>query len=89
MIFHMKRKIFCIALFIVASILHLGCASTLHVASLSREEMISCSEDLTYSDANTKLSLRYRAFVPAASNEKVPLVVFLHGAGQRGDDNVA
>ena len=51
--------------------------------------MISCSEDLTYSDANTKLSLRYRAFVPSASNEKIPLVIFLHGAGQRGDDNVA
>lgn len=89
MIFHMKRKFFCIALFIAASILHLGCASTLQVASLSREKMISCSEDLTYSDTDTQISLRYRAFVPDASNEKVPLVVFLHGAGQRGDDNIA
>ena len=51
--------------------------------------MISCSEDLTYSDTDTQISLRYRAFVPDASNEKVPLVVFLHGAGQRGDDNIA
>lgn len=34
-------------------------------------------------------TLRYRLYVPKNSDcgEKVPLLVFLHGAGERGDDN--
>ncbi len=36
-------------------------------------------------------TLRYRLFTPPASsdNAKPPLVLFLHGAGERGDNNVA
>ncbi len=35
--------------------------------------------------------LNYRLLVPAAvkAGEKYPLVIFLHGAGERGDDNTA
>lgn len=31
--------------------------------------------------------LAYRLFKPVESKEKLPLVLFLHGAGERGDDN--
>lgn len=38
---------------------------------------------------NNKKTLLYRFMQPVAAkfNEKYPLVVFLHGAGERGDDN--
>lgn len=38
-----------------------------------------------------KATLRYRLMKPAAVEEKksYPLVIFLHGAGERGDDNTA
>jgi predicted peptidase len=39
-----------------------------------------------------KAALSYRLFVPEGyeqSKERYPLVVFLHGAGERGDDNTA
>lgn len=32
-------------------------------------------------------ALRYRVAAPADGGERVPLIVFLHGAGERGDDN--
>jgi predicted peptidase len=37
----------------------------------------------------TKGSLPYRIFIPdsVGADEKIPLVLFLHGAGERGDDN--
>ncbi len=35
------------------------------------------------------LTLRYRLLAPAADRTKPPLVLFLHGAGERGDDNAA
>jgi predicted peptidase len=33
--------------------------------------------------------LKYRLFKPDAIEGKIPLVLFLHGAGERGDDNLA
>jgi len=38
---------------------------------------------------NTKGTLPYRIFIPdsISNSEKIPLVLFLHGAGERGDDN--
>ncbi|HNF95988.1 MAG TPA: PHB depolymerase family esterase [Pseudomonadota bacterium] len=47
---------------------------------------------MTERDPESDESLPYRLLTPAASDaptEKVPLVVFLHGAGERGDDNCA
>lgn len=34
-----------------------------------------------------KTVLRFRLLEPKASAEKLPLVIFLHGSGERGDDN--
>jgi predicted peptidase len=36
----------------------------------------------------SKDTLRYRLFVPADKENKLPLVIFLHGSGERGNDNV-
>lgn len=43
----------------------------------------------SFQDGN--FSLNYRIYVPEnlSAGEKVPLVLFLHGAGERGDDNTA
>ena len=45
----------------------------------------------TYSDPSTGVTLSYRLFVPANydSAKSYPLVFFLHGAGDRGSDNLA
>lgn len=45
----------------------------------------------TVTDAGVFDGLNYRVFVPQGigHGEKVPLVLFLHGAGERGTDNVA
>lgn len=48
--------------------------------------MQNASASLSYSDPSG-VALKYRLFVPDTTN-LVPLVVFLHGAGQRGLDNV-
>jgi predicted peptidase len=47
-------------------------------------------EKSTFKDANGA-ELKYRLMKPAevAPNQKYPLVIFLHGAGERGDDNNA
>ena len=37
---------------------------------------------------NGSVRLPYRLFVPEAAEQKVPLVIFLHGADVTGDDNV-
>ncbi|MFV0443209.1 MAG: hypothetical protein ACK5Q5_06535 [Planctomycetaceae bacterium] len=41
------------------------------------------------SDGDRMATWRYRLFVPeaAAEGEKLPVVLYLHGAGERGDDN--
>jgi predicted peptidase len=43
----------------------------------------------SYADASTGRTMPYRLFVPegAGPNQRYPLVVFLHGGGERGDDN--
>ena len=42
-----------------------------------------------FADANSGHTMPYRLFVPegAGSGTRFPLVVFLHGGGERGDDN--
>jgi len=46
---------------------------------------------LTYKDKNGQ-SLQYNIYYPdeyKASDAKIPLLIWLHGAGERGDDNVS
>ncbi|HEX7507862.1 MAG TPA: alpha/beta hydrolase-fold protein [Polyangia bacterium] len=48
-------------------------------------------ESRIYSDPATGLALPYRLYVPAACDARAPcgLLLFLHGAGERGSDNQA
>jgi predicted peptidase len=54
----------------------------------SPQEILKLYDAKTYTDASGK-SLLYRLFKPANydPNQQYPLVLFLHGAGGRGDDN--
>ncbi|NLV92263.1 MAG: hypothetical protein GX030_07720 [Firmicutes bacterium] len=45
---------------------------------------------LSYTNPETGTVLNYRLFVPEGDlDEPLPLVVFLHGAGERGDNNIS
>jgi predicted peptidase len=46
------------------------------------------SHDLVFRTSSVVESLNYRLYTPKnKSSEKLPLIVYLHGAGQRGEDN--
>ncbi|MDD4061337.1 MAG: hypothetical protein PHW08_11655, partial [Kiritimatiellae bacterium] len=70
------------AVIAAASALLCSCASAADPASLMTAKTFTSSEGL---------ALPYRIYVPAASDAtgKVPAVLFLHGAGERGTNNVA
>lgn len=59
-----------------------GCAASLHAGTPEEE-----TQARAYSDG--PFTLNYRIFLPPnlSKSEKVPLVLFLHGAGERGEDN--
>jgi len=61
-----------------------------HETLLNGKELTPDIDDFkkfTYKNSNNN-KLDYRLFeVKAKSNEKYPLVVYLHGSGERGDDN--
>jgi predicted peptidase len=61
-------------------------AAGMHAAAGPADVM----EARVYKDAQGK-ALPYRLFKPAGADatRKLPLVLFLHGAGERGDDNAA
>lgn len=40
-----------------------------------------------YYDAENDYTLNYRYYTPQDMSEKVPLIIFLHGRGERGSDN--
>src|SRR6266566_3555203 len=44
-------------------------------------------EALTFQDGDYKLAYRLLRPKPYDAKQKYPLVIFLHGAGERGDDN--
>jgi predicted peptidase len=63
----------------------------LGLAGITRgEDMAQLLEKRMYKDADGK-ALRYRLLKPDRydAHQKYPLVLFLHGAGERGDDNIA
>ncbi|MFK7734612.1 MAG: prolyl oligopeptidase family serine peptidase [Pirellulaceae bacterium] len=57
-------------------------------ATESKNSALSMFEPREYSDSEGAV-LKYRLLKPADfdPNERYPLVIFLHGAGERGDDN--
>lgn len=59
-------------------------------ASLLRANEADLFEKREFTGADGKV-LKYRLLKPAAqaANEKLPLVLFMHGAGERGNDNGA
>lgn len=55
------------------------------------QPLIEASEARTFTDSDTEFTLPYRLFKPEhiESGKKYPLIIFLHGAGERGADNIS
>lgn len=71
------------------SIVSAVCAGTLSVTVFA-QNAADLTTPQTFQTPEGEV-LKYRIHVPAnlPAGKKVPLVLFLHGAGERGDDNVA
>lgn len=68
--------------------------SVFSMSSLSAEDLADRFEKRVFVDDGAKLGYRFlapKAFLAGKvkDGEKFPLVIFLHGAGERGDDNTA
>lgn len=68
-----------------------GTAVTYNI-TITREDIAPVAAKflkLTYTDPDTKTIMPYRLFVPekVETGKTYPLVLFLHGGGERGDDN--
>lgn len=55
----------------------------------SKEEALKSFEAKTYQSGEDELNYRFLEPKSVVEGEVYPLVIFLHGAGERGDDNVA
>lgn len=55
------------------------------------QPVIDKFEKTEYTDPNSGVTIKYNFFVPDDynKNKSYPLVLFLHGAGERGDDNLS
>lgn len=64
--------------------------AALALPALADDDLTEALEARTFKDDAGK-ELKYRLFRPESveEGEKYPLVLFLHGAGERGDDNAA
>jgi predicted peptidase len=56
--------------------------------------LVDAFQDLSFKDPASGITVKYRLFIPRGyevknSAESLPLVVFLHGSGERGDNNVS
>lgn len=58
--------------------------SALAIKNISSPDLDTFKKE-TFQDAN--ITMTYRLFEPAKSSTKKPLILFLHGSGERGDDN--
>lgn len=58
---------------------------------LKTEKVIDVYQEFTYSTTSGEVELPVRLYVPADYSEEYayPVLLFLHGAGERGDDNEA
>ena len=68
-----------------------GAAKT-YTITITKEDIKPVADKflkLTYTDAETGQTMPYRLFVPEKydAQQTYPLVLFLHGGGERGDDN--
>ena len=66
--------------------------ATTYAITITREDIapvVAKFLKLTYTDPDTKVVMPYRLFVPENldAGKTYPLVLFLHGGGERGDDN--
>jgi predicted peptidase len=69
-----------------------GSASDDYELTVNRQDVsavVAKFQKLAFTDAATGARMPYRLYVPEnmRSGQKYPLVVFLHGGGERGDDN--
>jgi predicted peptidase len=64
------------------------CAVTLSAAALLAQSALELTTPETFQGPDGE-TLKYRLHAPAGlpAGKKVPLILFLHGAGERGDDN--
>ena len=84
----MQHSIFCILLLVTSAILNTCTAeqiSPVNPKDLYEEQTVSVQE------GDENLVFRYRLLRPESSDpqKKFPVVVFFHGAGERGSDNVS
>lgn len=69
-----------------------GPASTDYELSIQRQDLsavVASFQKLEFTDPSTGARMPYRLYAPKnmVTGQKYPLVVFLHGGGERGDDN--
>lgn len=57
-----------------------------YYALFASRDRTDIMEAFLYQDDNGTV-LPYRLYEPEGNEEKYPLVLFLHGSGERGDDN--
>jgi predicted peptidase len=67
-------------------------ASTVYAVTIRREDIqpvVDTFKKMTYRDPGTGMTMGYRLFVPPGYDrtKSYPLVFFLHGAGESGNDN--
>ena len=73
----------------VTAAMALGCLLTANAAAKVNDWIVGRTEPRSFVGSNGKTFLYRWAEKKAVDGSKVPLVVFLHGAGERGTNNVA
>ena len=76
----------CVALIVVG----VGCLSSRSMATNSKSASGGQSEQMFQKEITKKVNLKYLLYLPKGYGEKKdqkwPVMLFLHGAGERGDD---
>lgn len=69
---------------------------TIYTVDIVREDLSQVRSqflDLSYTSPTTGITMPYRLYIPDGyseeTNDEYPIVFFLHGSGERGDDNQA